>query len=60
MSSSRLSELAKVHTKDALQTLVDFAKNGRADAARILAANALLDRAYVKPAVKEEKEIIDF
>ena len=57
--SQRLSELAKIHTEEALQTLVDVAKNGRADAARVSAANALLDRAYGKPAVKEEKEIVD-
>ena len=57
--SQRLSELAKDYTHDALLTLVDVAKNGRSDAARVSAANALLDRAYGKPAVKEEKEIVD-
>ena len=34
-------------------------RNRRIDAARVSAANALLDRAYGKPAVKEEKEIVD-
>lgn len=29
------------------------------DAARVSAANALLDRAYGKPAVKQEQEIVD-
>ena len=57
--SQRLSELAKTYTEEALQTLVDVARNGRTDAARVSAANALLDRAYGKPAVKEEKEIVD-
>ena len=38
---------------------MDDARNGRTDAARVSAANALLDRAYGKPAVKEEKEIVD-
>ena len=38
---------------------MDVARNGRTDAARVSAANALLDRAYGKPAVKEEKEIVD-
>ena len=57
--SQRLSELAKTYTEEALQTLVDVAGNGRTDAARVSAANALLDRAYGKPAVKEEKEIVD-
>ena len=57
--SKRLSELAKTYTEDALQTLVDVARNGRTDAARVSAANALLDRAFGKPAVKEAKEIVD-
>ena len=54
-----LSELAKAYPQDALLTLVDVAKNGRSDAARVSAANALLDRGYGKPAVKEEIEAID-
>ena len=53
--TERLSELAKTYTEEALETLVDVARNGRTDAARVSAANALLDRAYGKPAVKEEK-----
>ena len=57
--SQRLSELAKTHTEEALQTLVDVAKSGRTDAARVSAANALLDRAYGKPAVKEETETME-
>ena len=57
--SQRLSELAKDYTLDALLTLVDVAKNGRSDAARVSAANALLDRGYGKPAVKEEIEHVD-
>ena len=57
--SQRLSELAKTYTEEALLTLVDVARNGRTDAARVSAANALLDRAYGKPAVDEGKEIMD-
>ena len=57
--SQRLSELARAHTDEALLTLVDVARNGRTDAARVSAANSLLDRAYGKPVVKEENEIID-
>ena len=57
--SQRLSELAKAYTEDALQTLIDVARNGRTDAARVSAANALLDRAYGKPAVKQKQEIVD-
>ena len=55
----RLSELAKDYIHDALLTLIDVAKNGRSDAAHVSAANALLDRCYGKPAVKEELETID-
>ena len=51
--TERLSELAKTYTEEALETLVDVARNGRTDAARVSAANALLDRAYGKPALKE-------
>ena len=45
--------------KTGLLTLVDVARNGRTDAARVSAANALLDRAYGKPSVDEGKEIVD-
>ena len=38
---------------------MDVARNGRTDAARVSAANALLDRAYGKPVVKEEKDMVD-
>ncbi len=57
--SQRLSELAKTYTDEALDTLVDVARNGRTDAARVSAANALLDRAYGKPVVNEEREVVD-
>ena len=57
--SKRLSELAKTYTEEALEILVDVPRNGRTDAARVSAANALLDRAYGKPAVKEQNEIVD-
>ena len=57
--SQRLSELAKDYTHDALHTLLDVAKNSRSDAARVSAANALLDRGYGKPAIKEEIEHVD-
>ena len=57
--SQRLSQLAKDYTPDALLTLVDVAKNGRSNAARVSAANALLDLGYGNPAVKEGIEAID-
>ena len=57
--SQRLSELAKVHTGEALNTLLDIARNGRTDAARVSAANAILDRGYGKPAPREEELVTD-
>lgn len=54
--SQRLSELAKTYTEEALETLVDVAKNARSEAARVSAANALLDRAYGKPAIYQESD----
>ena len=54
--SHRLSELAKTYTEDALMALVDVARNGRTDAARVAAANSLLDRGYGKPIAIEGSE----
>ena len=47
--SKRLSELARVYTEEALETLFDVARRGCTDA-----AYSLLDLAYGKLAVKEE------
>lgn len=44
-----LSELAREHTTVALNVLVDVAKKGESESARVAAANALLDRGYGKP-----------
>ena len=44
-----LSELARKHTATALQVLVDVAKKGESESARVAAANAILDRGYGKP-----------
>lgn len=54
-----LSELAQTYTEEALQTLLDIARHGRTDAARVSAANAILDRGYGKPAVREEQSVVD-
>lgn len=43
-----LSDLAREHTSVALKALVDIAKKGESESARVAAANALLDRAYGK------------
>ena len=58
-SLSASQSLPKPIPRIALQTLVDVARNGRTDAARVSAANALLDRAYGKPVVNEEREVVD-
>lgn len=45
-----LMAMAKEHAEDALKVLVDIAKNpGASEAARVSAANAILDRGYGKP-----------
>lgn len=45
-----LSELARAHTALALNVLVQIAQSGESEAARVSAANAILDRGYGKPA----------
>lgn len=45
-----LAEMAKEHADAALQTLVQIATGGESEAARVSAANAILDRAYGRPA----------
>ncbi len=46
-----IRDLARQHTLTALQALVEIASNGENESARVAAANALLDRAWGKPAV---------
>src|SRR6478609_803015 len=47
---AEVKELARAHTGEAIQTLVSIMTNPKAaPAARVLAANALLDRGYGKP-----------
>ena len=46
-----LSELARQHTNDALDTLVDVMKSGQSDSARIAAATVILNRVYGKPSM---------
>jgi hypothetical protein len=56
-----LAELARDHAQDALAALVDIAREGASEAARISAANAILDRAYGKPSTlaPDEARMID-
>ena len=47
---AEVKELARAHTAEAIQTLVSIMTNPQsAPAARVSAANALLDRGYGKP-----------
>ncbi len=44
-------DLARAHTKGAVETLIEIASNPKAsDAARVQACNAILDRGWGKPA----------
>ncbi|MFB0490201.1 hypothetical protein ABIE45_002787 [Methylobacterium sp. OAE515] len=48
-ASAKVRELAREYTEQALQVLVQIATEGESEAARVAAANAILDRAYGKP-----------
>ena len=54
---ARLTDLAREHTLEALETLVDVMRNGLTDTARMAAANAILDRAYGRPKQSVEEQI---
>lgn len=43
-----IEELARAHAPAAIQTLVSIAATGESEAARVSAANAILDRGYGK------------
>ena len=45
----QLADMAKDHAEQALQVLVNIALSGESEAARVSAANAILDRGYGKP-----------
>lgn len=47
-AGATIGELARRHTAAALKTLVEVATQGDSDAARVSAANAILDRGYGK------------
>jgi hypothetical protein len=44
-----IAEMAREHAETALGVLVEIALHGESEAARVSAANALLDRGYGKP-----------
>ncbi|MGN8092819.1 DUF5681 domain-containing protein [Methylobacterium sp. 22177] len=48
-ASARVRDAAREHTEAAIQVLVEIAMGGESEAARVAAANAILDRGYGKP-----------
>lgn len=48
-ASAKVRDLARAHTETALEALVQIATAGESEAARVAAANAILDRGYGKP-----------
>lgn len=48
-ATREIREIAQAHTDTAISTLAFIAKNGESEAARVSAANSILDRAYGKP-----------
>ena len=47
-TSGHVRELAREHSEEAIETLVDLMRHAKSDAARGAAAQALLDRGYGK------------
>jgi hypothetical protein len=52
-----LEELARTHTDAALAVLIEVAQHGQSEAARVSAANSILDRGYGKPRQLEPEPI---
>lgn len=48
-TTKTIREMAREHSQDALAVLIQIAKGGESEAARVSAANSLLDRGYGKP-----------
>ena len=46
---AEVRDLARAHTSDAIAALVEIVKGGKAEAARVSAAEALLNRGWGKP-----------
>jgi len=44
-----LSELAREHTQEAMETVLEVMREGDTDAIRLAAANVILDRGYGRP-----------
>ena len=52
-----LSELAREHTNNALDALVEVMQSSQSDSARIAAATAILDRGYGRPTKTTSLEV---
>lgn len=52
-----LEELARSYTETALNVLVEVAQHGQSEAARVSAANAILDRGFGKPRQLEPLQV---
>jgi hypothetical protein len=48
-ANQTIADLAKTYAPDALMALVQIMRGGDSEAARVSAANAIMDRAYGKP-----------
>ncbi|BAH98978.1 hypothetical protein WSS15_03310 [Acetobacter pasteurianus] len=48
-ATREIKEIAQAYTDTAIATLAFIAENGESEAARVSAANSILDRAYGKP-----------
>jgi len=53
---ARVAELARSHTSEAIDTLVDLMRHGKDERVRGTAAQALLDRGWGKPKVEVVNE----
>ena len=49
-ATAEVKKAAQEHTEAALKVLVEVAENGESEAARVSAANAILDRGHGRPA----------
>jgi phage gp46-like protein len=56
-ATADIKEAAQEYSAQALQVLVDVATSSKSDAARVAAANAILDRAHGKPKQSVDAEL---
>lgn len=54
-----LAEMARDHADEALKTLLEVARSGESEAARVSAAVAILDRAFGRPAQTLAHDLAD-